>query len=176
MKINLKFSIWNYVLPSDWTLKIGLSTYNWKLMPEQVWTFWPVCLAKKSVHNYSTALMKEVYFNSNQDWCYLISLSNSNPKNIKWHSQNPLSGCRLKGWGNPSDFHVTKLDSSHYLPQLNQFFQFVMIRNRFKPLGSTWKIPVLRNRLIGLHALLYLDIVSWISDKTNELQREFLVV
>jgi hypothetical protein len=62
MKRNLKFYIWNYVLPSDWTLIIGLSTYNWKLMPEQVWTFWPVCLAKKNVHNYSTALMKEVYF------------------------------------------------------------------------------------------------------------------
>ena len=61
-KGNLRFYIWNYVLPSDWTLKIGLSTYNWKLMPEQVWTFWPVCLAKKNVHNYSTALMKEVYF------------------------------------------------------------------------------------------------------------------
>ena len=63
MKRNLKFYIWNYVLPSDWTLIIGLSTYNWKLMPEQVWTFWPVCLAKKNVHNYSTALIKEVYFN-----------------------------------------------------------------------------------------------------------------
>ena len=84
MKRNLRFYIWNYVLPSDWTLKIGLSTYNWKLMPEQVWTFWPVCLAKKNVHNYSTALMKEVYFReliiSKSKFSFICTVMLLNPK------------------------------------------------------------------------------------------------
>ena len=56
------------------------------------------CLKRFSIRVLIRIYVYSIHPGKIQGWCYLLLFSNLNPKNLRWHSQNHFSGCRLKGW------------------------------------------------------------------------------